>query len=609
MSVRGILLNVALIVFCGMGCDGRQANGPSAHAPSVTTLTEPAERHYLDDPTPRDPTPSEVAISSAATDTSWWRDATETSGVEFVYHSGREGGQFTILETVGGGVGMLDFDQDGDLDLLFSGGGDISSTTPISVTGLPYALFQNDGQGTFVNASHRVKGPERPPYSHGVFVTDFNRDGFPDALITGFAGCVLLQNDHGKQLRDVTESAGLRNAAWSTAAAWADVNRDGWPDLFLISYLEWTPQVEPFCGDAKRNIRDVCPPQKYPVANQQLFLNNQDGSFARIERAVEGSGQGKGLGCVALDLNADGWIDFYVANDVVANQLYLGGETLPLRELGALSATSGSELGIPEGSMGVDAGDYDGDGRPDLWVTNFELEDNSLYHNEGDGMFRHAAVQSGLGGIGRPHVGFGTGFGDFDLDGWLDTFVINGHVLYETGRSAYLQTPFLLRNVPANNAPTNNVPTSQGRRFHDVTRQHGGPWFQGRYAGRGAAIGDLDNDGDLDLVVVRQDEPVAILMNQIQPPHWLRLDVRGTTSEPDAVGAVVTYRFEGRDLVRHLHAGGGYLSHFDPRVLLPADETSRLEVTVRWLNGKSERFDNLRRNATNLIREGAGESI
>ena len=530
---------------------------------------------------------------------SWWRDDTAASGVEFTYRNGREGGQYTILETVGGGVALFDFDQDGDIDLLFSGGGAISPTAPISVTGLPCALFRNDGQGRFANASHLVQGSDRPLYSHGVFVSDFNRDGFPDALITGFSGCVLLRNESGERLTDVTAASGLQNSEWTTAAACADVNRDGWPDLFLISYLEWTPRPDTSCGDLKRHIRDACPPQKYPAARQQLFLNNQDGSFSRVEHATESSGRGKGLGCVALDLNGDGWIDFYIANDQVENQLYLGGPTLPMTEVGVLSATSGSELGVPEGSMGVDAGDYDGDGLPDLWVTNFELEDNSLYHNDGGGMFRHATVQAGLGGIGRPQVGFGTGFGDFDLDGWLDLFVINGHVLYETGRSAYQQSPFLLRNEAA----------GSGRRFRDVTVEHGGPWFQGRYAGRGAALGDLDNDGDLDLVVVQQNEPACVLMNQVQPTNWLRLELRGTTSEPSAVGAVVKYRFENRDIVRHVRAGAGYLSHFDQRILLPADKTAPLEATVIWLTGKSERFKNLRHQSTNLIREGDGEPL
>ena len=312
------------------------------------------------------------------------------------------------------------------------------------------------------------------------------------------------------------------------------------------------------------------------------------------------------MGVVATDLNEDGWVDFYVANDQVANQLYLGGREFPMREVGIAAGVSGSEFGAPEGSMGVDAADYDGDGRADLWVTNYELEDNSLYQNRGGDQFLHATMRAGLGGNGRPFVGFGTGFADFDLDGWLDLFVINGHVLYTTGRSAYLEPPILLQNTEFLKPGLQTAVPGSGRRFRDVTREHGGPWFQQRMAGRGAAVGDLDNDGDLDLVVVRQNEPVSILINQIQPTDWVRLELRGTTSDPDAIGAVVRYPFEGRTIVRHVRSGSGYLSQFDQRILLPAKDV--VEMIVTWPTGKSERFRDLKPRRTHRIQEGAGES-
>jgi len=572
-------------------------------------------RHYLGSSNPKH------AENAKPTKTdNWFVDATESSGVHFTYQNGRESQQFTILESVGGGVACIDFDLDGDQDLMVPGGGRISAGSPLVITGNPISLFRNDGQAHFTDVSSLMKSNSPAFYSHGAFVSDFDRDGDPDVLITGFGRCALLRNEAGQSFSDITEKSGLHVPDWSTAATWADINKDGWPDLLIVAYLEWDSLPDPTCGDVAHKIRDVCPPNKYPPARQRVFLNQQNGTFAELPHALDGAAKGKGLGLVATDLNDDGWIDFYIANDQVGNHLYLGGPRFPLPEVGVVSSTAGNEYGIPEGSMGLDASDYDGDGLPDLFVTNFQLEDNSLYRNQGRNLFSHATVMAGLGGACRPQVSFGTGFADFDLDGWLDLFVINGHVLYETGQSAYLEPPFLFRNEA----------NSGQRKFRDVTREHGGPWFQGVYAGRGAAVGDLDNDGDLDLVIVQQNAPVSILLNQLQSKrsasrraNWLRLDVRGTVSDPSAVGAVVTYRYLDRNLVRHIRSGAGYLSQFDQRILFPVVATSNqdpspdkekpvenppCEVTVKWLTGKIETFRELKPGQTNLILEGSGES-
>lgn len=527
-----------------------------------------------------------------------WLDGTEASGVRFTYFNGREGAQYTILESVGGGVALFDFDADGDLDLFLPGGGKISATEPLQIGGQPARVFLNDGQGKFVEDSQVVHMRGSDPYSHGAFAADFNRDGWIDILMTCYQGVRLLQNEQGKRLVDVTASAGLTTSNWITASAWADVDRDGWPDLLIVGYVEWDAASDSTCGDRNRGIRDVCPPQKYRAARQRLYKNNQDGTFSEIENGLAGEARGKGLGVVALDLNGDHWIDFYVANDQVANQLYLGGPSFPLREVGVVSATSGSELGAAEGSMGVDAGDYDEDGLPDLWVTNYEMEDNSLYRNLGQNLFDHSTIRAGLGGVGRPYVGFGTGFADFDLDGWLDLFVVNGHVLYQTGRNAYLQPAYLLRNEAS----------ATSRRFRDVTREWGGSWFREKHAARGAAVGDLDNDGDLDMVVVHQNTPVSVLYNQTDPKSWLCVELRGVESDPGAVGASVRYRFDGRDIVRHVRSGAGYLSQFDQRIYFPANSENPLEVTVQWLTGTSETYRDLKPRITNRLTEGRGES-
>lgn len=572
---------LAWLAVTSIGCSDKVV------APPEDTM-RPEPRRYLGDSTDEHVTPNSGR--------SWWVDETDTSGVKFTYRNGREGGHFTILESVGGGAALLDFDQDGDLDIFISGGGSISTSKPLEISGVPAGLFRNQGDGKFTDVSDLVESSKKSLYLHGAFVADYNRDGYPDILVTGYGGCRLLKNQEGQRFVDVTSSARLEASDWTTAAAWADVDRDGWADLMIVGYVQWNGDVDSFCGDTQTKTRDVCPPQNYPGTRQHLFRNNRDGTFSEIPNAFGPDATGKGLGVVAADLNDDGWVDFYVANDQVANHLYLGGPNFPWQDVGVAAGVSGSEFGAPEGSMGVDAADYDGDGRPDLWVTNYELEDNSLYQNRGQNQFSHATVRAGLGGNGRPYVGFGTGFADFDMDGWLDLFVINGHVLYSTGRSAYLEPPILLHNVPSGSQ----------RRFKDVSIENGGPWFQKRIAGRGAAVGDLDNDGDLDLVVVRQNEPVSILINQLQPTDWVRLDLRGTTSDPDAIGAVVRSQVEGHEIVRHIRSGSGYLSQFDQRILLPAKEA--IDITVTWPAGKTERFRSLKPRATHRIQEGMGES-
>lgn len=575
------LIVLAGLAVTSIGCTDKAVVPPEG-------VIKPEPRRYLGDSTDESATPKSGR--------NWWVDGTEASGIKFTYQNGRDGGHFTILESVGGGAALLDFDQDGDLDLFIPGGGSISTSKPVEISGVPAGLFRNQGDGKFTDVSDLVESNKKPLYSHGAFVADYNRDGYLDVLVTGYGGCRLLRNHEGQRFVDATSSAKLESSDWTTAAAWADADHDGWADLMIVGYVQWNGDVDSFCGDTQTKTRDVCPPQNYPGTRQRLFRNNRDGTFSEIPNAFGPDATGKGLGVVATDLNDDGWVDFYVANDQVANQLYLGGPNFPWQDVGVAAGVSGSEFGAPEGSMGVDAADYDGDGRPDLWVTNYELEDNSLYQNHGQNQFSHATVRAGLGGNGRPYVGFGTGFADFDMDGWLDLFVINGHVLYTTGRSAYLEPPILLHNIPSGSQ----------RRFKDVSLENGGPWFQKRIAGRGAAVGDLDNDGDLDLVVVRQNEPVSILINQLQPTDWVRLDLRGTTSDPDAIGAVVRSQFDGREIVRHIRSGSGYLSQFDQRILLPAKDA--IDITVTWPAGKTERFRNLKPRATHRIQEGMGES-
>lgn len=569
------------------GCGSRDSDRPLPAAAPFRTgdsahLIGPIAAETADVPVAPQPHPED-----------WFEDITARSGVEFVYRSGREGGHFTLLETVGGGAALFDFDQDGDLDLFVAAGGDVSRDT-MQVSGRTPGLFLNEGSGTFVDATAAIDLAGGIDYSHGCAVADYDRDGFPDLLLTCYGRSRLFRNDGGKRFEDATETSRLVVDGWSTAAAWADVDRDGWPDLYIAGYVDWKPSPGEWCGDRAANVRDVCPPQSYPPAADRLFRNLGNGTF---EECTDRAGLGtpsRGLGVLAADFNLDGWIDFYVANDGNDNQLYLGGPGLKFREVGVISGTATNEFGVPEGSMGIDYGDVNGDGRGDLFVTNFEMEDNALYLAEAEAGFAHATVRFRLGGSSRPFVGFGTGFADFDLDGDLDLFVINGNVFYQTGQAPYTQPAFLYRNA-------------DGEFFEDVTGR-AGPWFRARHAGRGAAVGDIDDDGALDLIVVRQDQPVAVLRNRGSPATpWLRVELVGTRSAVYPVGSRVSYAHRGRRLVRFACAGAGYLSHNDPRILLPAETAAEnLTVEVRWPDGKTETFAGLQVGRTNRLVEGAG---
>ena len=576
---------VQIVAICALVC-GCERSAPPSPAGKNAEISPIESTNTL----PSDAGPPPAPREARADD--WFEDVTERSGVRFTYRNGEDGRQYTILETVGGGVAMIDYDNDDDLDLFFPGGGRISSS-PLKISGLPGALYRNDGDFKFVDVTAEAGLADAAGYTHGCAVADFDRDGFPDLFVTGY-GCGRLYRNNGRgSFEDVSASAGLALDSWSTAAAWADLDRDGWPELFVANYLAWKPSDNEPCNDSASGIRDVCPPQNYPGVSDQLFHNRNGQTFEDITDAAGIRRADKGLGVLAADVDEDGWIDFYVANDVLANRLYLGRGGLKFEERGALSGTAASEYGAPEGSMGVDFGDYNGDGRGDLWVVNFEMEDNSLYRNDGGDSFTHATVLAGLGGRCRPLVGFGTGFADFDSDGWLDLYVINGHVYYRVGRSPYRQPAFLFRNF------------SKGL-FADVS-ESAGPYFSVPHAGRGAAVGDLDNDGALDLVIVHQNEPVALLRNCQPPEHWLRIKLRGEACDREAIGAKVTFEHGGRSLVRFVRSGAGYLSQSDLRILFPVSESDALDVSVVWPGGKREVFRGLSSGKTNVLAEGTGE--
>ncbi len=588
---RCLLVTVLMLSGCGKQTSDSQTGLPHANPGNDSFVSRDRNASPSDDRMPAEVLETTRKARSAAPD-DWLEDFTEASGIQFTYRTGLESRQYAMVEELGGGVALFDYDRDGDLDVYLTGGGIIA---PGQIPqGLPGALFRNDGDLRFTDVTKLVGLDQPGDYSHAVTVGDYDRDGWPDLFVTAYGRSRLFQNLEGRTFRDQTTDAGLDLDGWYTSATFFDFDNDGWLDLYVCGYVAWKPGMINFVGDPKLEVREVTVPADVPAIPDLLFRGSESGRFTNVSTAAGIRRDGKGLGVVAADLNADGWIDLYVANDIGPNHLYLGAPELPFREVGFAAGVFGSEFGISESSMGIDAGDYDGDGRLDLFVTNYEREDNSLYRNEGGGLFTHRSVAAGLAGSCRPYVGFATEFLDLDMDGWLDLYVLNGHVLYHDRQSSYRQPALAYRN-------------HQGVRYADISTR-AAPYFAVTHVGRGAAHGDLDNDGDLDLILVHQNEPVTILRNRRAPDNWLCLALEGVVSNRDAIGAVVTSHWEGRSLTRVIRGGGSYLSCSDRRILVPCSSDSQT-VEVVWPAGRRERFSGLRPGQRHDLRELNGDTL
>jgi len=527
-------------------------------------------------------------------------DCTAGSGLDFTYRNGEETGHLAILESLGGGVALLDYDGDGLLDIFLPGGGYFDRTdaefqkdkskTP-GIHGHPWKLFKNLGNFRFRDVTHEV-GLERLAagqeffYSHGVAVCDYDRDGYPDILITGWHRMALFHNEDdgegGRKFVDVTEKAGLPRGLWTTSAAWADLDGDGYPDLYVCQYVNWSFEKNHPTDCNYGSGRDVCPPKTFDALPHRLFRNNGDGTFRDVSKEAGLRDDGKGLGVLIVDVNGDGKPDIYVGNDTTDNFLYLNRSTpgkIVLEERALASRVAVTDLGKATGSMGLDAAAYDGSDRPSLLVTTYEGELHSLFRNEGKGRFLYATPMSGLAALGRSYVGFGVGFLDYDNDGWEDIAIANGHVVH-TSAAGRKQSAVLLRNDGKN-------------RFTIVTSQ-GGPYFQAKHLGRGLAVGDLDNDGRPDLVVSSIGERVAILRNVLDTGHhWLGVELIGKDHR-DVAGARATLEVAGRKLTRFVKAGGSYLSSGDRRLLFGLGDSDKVgRLTVAWPWGGVQIYDGL----------------
>jgi enediyne biosynthesis protein E4 len=525
-------------------------------------------------------------------------DRAPEAGIEFVPTNGVEAGHRTILETLGVGAALLDYDLDGNLDILVPGGGLFgeNESGEKKLIGRPPILLRNEGDWRFTDVTESAGLVDTRLYSHGVSVGDYDGDGYPDVLITGYDGLRLYHNQGDGTLVETTAEARLTNRAWSTSSAWGDVNGDGILDLYVVNYVDWSLDNDPPCatlwGPNAQRLPDTCPPERFNAVSDWLFLGDGQGGFDEVGSAVGLVEGGKGLAVLMGDVDLDGTLDIYVANDATPNFLYLNRGDGNFEEIGQLSGTALSASGQADGSMGVDLGDYDGDGLPDIWVTNYETQTFALYRNLGDGLFRHASAEAGIGSIEQRYVGFGTCFFDFNRDGYEDLFAANGHVKHLSINAPFHQTPLLLEN-------------QSGKRFVQVASQ-AGDYMESAHMGRGVAVGDIDNDGDLDLVVAHTNQPIALLSNETpNTNNWLMLKLVGVTSHRDAVGSRVVLRAGDRQQTRQVKGGTSYLSASDRRIFFGLGSSEIVDkITVYWPSGTVQNFENVSPNQLLIVHEG-----
>ncbi|MFM7925563.1 MAG: FG-GAP repeat domain-containing protein, partial [Planctomycetaceae bacterium] len=412
-----------------------------------------------------------------------WRFAERTpeTGVSFTYRNGEEAGHFSILESLGGGVAVLDLDADGHDDLCAAGGGQFDGK---SILPLPTGLYRGRSNWKFQDVANLANVTDSAFYSHGIARTDYDLDGFSDFLVTGYGGLQLYRNCGDGTFQLQSAACGLDDRQWSSSAAWGDLNGDGCPDLYAAHYTNWSWENDPFCKGGPDNGREICPPRSYTGLTDVLYFSNGDGTFRNATTENPLTPEGKGLGVLIGDFDLDFDNDIYVTNDTVSNFLYENDGTGKLDDISLTSGSSLSSLGVPDGSMGIDACDFNSDGQPDIWVVNYERETNAMYQNSGSMVFRHVSQRIGLNAVGGAWVGWGTTCQDFDLDGDEDIFVSNGHVIRYPTNAPLNQLPLLLEN-------------QQGRRLINVAAAAGtGSWMDQPHMGRGAAAADLDHDGD-----------------------------------------------------------------------------------------------------------------
>jgi enediyne biosynthesis protein E4 len=498
-----------------------------------------------------------------------------------------------LPETVGAGCAFFDFDNDGWMDIYLINSGASGLLKPRKV--LRNALYRNNGDGTFTDVTERA-GVASGRFGMGVAAADYDSDGWVDLFVTMFGRTQLFRNNGDGTFADIAERAGVLIDGWTTHAVWFDYNNDQKLDLFVSSFVAYNPEENRFCGNPSLNRQHYCIPRVFKPTPSYLFRNNGDGTFTNVSRESGiAAALGKSFGAVATDINNDGWMDLFVANDTVANFLFVNQGDGTFEENGLLMGVAYSEAGEPRSGMGVDAVDFDGDGWQDLFVANIDQEMFSLYRNQkGEEFSDHSAeVRQAT----RLLSGWGLRFFDYDNDGDPDLFLANGHPddMIEIFKPTvtHREPLVLMENV--------------GGVFRDVSASSGDV-FAKRFSARGLATGDFDNDGDLDVLVSNNGEPPLLMRNGGGNRNaWIGLDLKATKSNPAAVGAVIRWRAGGKTYRRFRNGGGSYLSSHDPREVLGLGAADRVDwIEIRWPGGVTDRLEGLAVRRYYTVVEGSG---
>lgn len=514
-------------------------------------------------------------------------DVTGREGVNFHYYASHTSRKY-LLETMGAGVALFDYDNDGRLDLYLVNGTPLPDPTAKGTipqkTGAQYwnRLYHQNSDGTFEDVTEKA-GLEGVGYGMGVAVGDYDNDGFEDLYVTAYGGNKLYHNNGDGTFTDVTQKAGVAGSGWSTSAAWVDLDGDGFLDLVVLRYLDWDFD-DIWCGEHKEGYRAYCHPDYFKPIRPLIYHNNKDGTFTEVAEKLGLGKPAKGLGVSIADYDRDGHIDLFFANDSIPEFLYHNKGDGSFEEVGLASGVAVDNDGRTFAGMGVDFADYNNDGWPDLLVTDLANQRYALYQNDGDGSFTYASQSQGIGPISLSHTGWGFRFFDYDNDGWKDLLIAQGHDLDTielTYPNLHYREPMLLvRNT--------------GHGFVN-TSGNSGDVFEQPWVARGMAIGDLDNDGRLDAVVTTNDGPVHILHNETSTPnHWLLLKLIGHQSNHDAIGAEVRLVSASGSQYATVSTASSYLSASDKRVHFGLGTDSLAErIEIRWPSGIRQTIENV----------------